>query len=119
MTMIGYVRVSRLDQHTEAQTPRLREYGCTRIFTDAGVSGTKASLPEWDRCLDHLRQGDTLVTVRLDRIVRSLSNLIEVVQRLAKRGVDLVVLGQSIDTTTPAGRLTFHIIGAIAELSAT
>jgi DNA invertase Pin-like site-specific DNA recombinase len=115
VTTIGYERVSRLDQHPEAQAARLREHGCARIFTDHGVSGVKASRPQWDKCLDHLRQGDTLVTVRLDRIGRSIANLIEVVQLLAERGVDLVVLDQAIDTTTPAGRLMFHIIGAIAE----
>jgi DNA invertase Pin-like site-specific DNA recombinase len=115
VTTIGYERVSRLDQHPEAQAARLREHGCARIFTDHGVSGVKASRPQWDKCLDHLRQGDTLVTVRLDRIGRSIANLIEVVQLLADRGVDLVVLDQAIDTTTPAGRLMFHIIGAIAE----
>jgi len=115
MAVIGYERVSRLDQHPEAQAARLREHDCTRIFTDHGVSGVKASRPEWDRCLDHLRQGDTLVTVRLDRIGRSLANLIEVVQLLADRGVDLIVIDQAIDTTTPAGRLMFHVIGAIAE----
>jgi DNA invertase Pin-like site-specific DNA recombinase len=113
--MIGYKRVSRLDQHPEAQAARLRERGCVRIFTDHGISGTRASRPQWDKCLDHLREGDTLVTVRLDRIGRSLANLIEVVQRLAERRVDLIVLDQAIDTTTPAGRLMFHVIGAIAE----
>lgn len=107
--------MSRLDQHPEAQAARLREYGCARIVTDHGVSGVKASRPQWDRCLDHLRQGDTLVTVRLDRLGRSLKHLIEVVQLLGGRGVDLVVLDQSIDTTTPASRLVFHVIGAIAE----
>src|SRR5271165_6072565 len=113
--MIGYERVSRLDQHREAQAARLREHGCVRIFTDHGVTGTKASRRQWDKCLDHLRQGDTLVTVRLDRIGRSMANLIEVVQLLAERGVDLVVLDQAIDTTTPAGRLMFHVLGSLAE----
>ena len=115
MAVIGYERVSRLDQHPEAQAARLREHGCARIFTDRGVSGMKASRPQWDKCLDHLRQGDTLVTVRLDRIGRSIANLIEVVQLLAEHGVDLIVLDQAIATTTPAGRLMFHVIGAIAE----
>jgi DNA invertase Pin-like site-specific DNA recombinase len=115
MAMIGYERVSRLVQHPEAQTARLRHHGCTPIFTDHGAAGPRASRPEWDRCLDRLREGDKLVTVRLDRIGRSLANLIEIVQQLAERGVDLVVLDQAIDTTTSSGRPTFHIIGAIAE----
>lgn len=115
MTRFGYDRVSRIDQHPEAQAARLRDAGCERIFTDHGVSGARASRPEWDRCLDQLRQGDTLVTVRLDRIGRSLANLIDVVQQLGARNVDLIVLDQAIDTTTPAGRLMFHVIAAIAE----
>lgn len=115
MAVIGYERVSRLVQHPEAQTARLRDYGCTTVYTDHGVSGAKASRPQWDRCLDHLREGDTLVAVRLDRLGRSLTNLIEVVQQLAGRGVDLVVLDQQIDTTTASGRLLFHMIAAIAE----
>ncbi len=113
--VIGYCRVSTTDQHPEAQAARLREHGCARIFTDHGVTGTKASRPEWDKCLDHLRAGDTLVTTRLDRIGRSLANLIEVVQQLGERGVNLVVLDQAIDTTTASGKLLFHVIGAIAE----
>lgn len=115
MAVIGYERVSRLVQHPEAQTARLRDYGCTMVYTDHGVSGAKTSRPQWDRCLDHLREGDTLVAVRLDRLGRSLKNLIEVVQQLADRGVDLVVLDQQIDTTTASGRLLFHMIAAIAE----
>jgi DNA invertase Pin-like site-specific DNA recombinase len=115
MVVIGYERVSRLVQHPEVQTARLRDYGCTTVYADHGVSGAKASRPQWDRCLDHLREGDTLVAVRLDRIGRGLKNLIAVVQQLADRGVDLVVLDQQIDTTTASGRLLFHVIGAIAE----
>jgi DNA invertase Pin-like site-specific DNA recombinase len=110
MAVIGYERVSRLDQHPEAQTARLREHGCSRIFTDHGVSGVKASRPQWHKCLDHLRQGDTLVTVRLDRIGRSIANLIEVVQLLAERAFSAsgtftigVAEGTSGDTWTVNG----------------
>jgi DNA invertase Pin-like site-specific DNA recombinase len=115
MAKIGYARVSTADQHPEAQAARLREHGCVTVFTDHGVSGTRASRPQWDRCLDHLRAGDTLVITKLDRIGRSLANLIEVVGQLGERGIGLVVLDQAIDTTTPGGRLTFHIFGAVAE----
>jgi DNA invertase Pin-like site-specific DNA recombinase len=118
MAMIGYTRVSTGDQHPEAQAVRLREHGCARIFTDHGVTGTKASRPQWDKCLDHLRAGDTLVIVKLDRIGRSLANLIEVVHELGERGVDLVVLDQALDTTTASGKLLFHILAAIAEWEA-
>ncbi len=115
MTKIGYSRVSTDDQHPEAQELRLREAGCELIFTDKGVSGTLASRPEWDRCLAYLRRGDQLVIVKLDRAGRSLKHLIEVVERLDQGGIDLVVLDQGIDTSTPAGKLLFHVIGAIAE----
>jgi len=115
---IGYARVSTTDQHPEAQAARLREHGCEQVFTDRGVSGSRASRPQWDKCLDHLRAGDTLVIAKLDRIGRSLANLIEVVHQLGERGVDLIVLDQSIDTTTASGKLLFHILAAIAEWEA-
>ena len=113
--LIGYSRVSTLDQHPEAQNERLKGAGCERIFTDHGVSGKLARRPQWDRCLDQLREGDTLVTVRLDRIGRSLRNLIDVAAMLQERGAELVVLDQGIDTRTPAGRLSYHMFGALAE----
>ena len=113
--LIGYSRVSTSDQHPEAQVERLKAAGCERIFTDHGVSGKLARRPEWDRCLDQLREGDTLVTVRLDRIGRSLRNLIDVAAMLQERGAELVVLDQGVDTRTPAGRLTYHMFAALAE----
>ena len=85
------------------------------MYVDHGASGAKASRPEWDKCLDRLEPGDTLVCVKLDRIGRSVRNLVDVVADLGKRGVDLVVLDQAIDTTTPGGRLVFHVLAAIAE----
>lgn len=117
MTKIGYARVSTVDQHPEAQRDRLIEAGCdpALIFTDHGASGAKASRPEWDRCRSQLRKGDTLVAVRLDRIGRSVRNLIEVAADLESRGVNLVILDQSIDTATPTGRMLFHVLAAIAE----
>ena len=115
---IGYSRVSTSDQHPEAQADRLAADGCERVFTDHGVSGRKASRPEWDRCLEHLRDGDTLVIVRLDRMGRSVRNLIEVVTSLEARGVNLRVLDQGIDTSTPTGRFTFHVLSALSEMEA-
>ena len=117
MTKCGYVRVSTRDQHPEAQAQRLVAAGCdpANIYTDEGVSGKLASRPRWDECLAYLRPGDMLVTVKLDRIGRSIKNLIEVVTFLQDRGVDLVVLDQNIDTTTPTGKLIFHVLAAIAE----
>ena len=111
---IGYARVSTLAQDNDPQLDRLAAANCERIYPDV-YTGTAASRPEWDRCLDALRAGDVLVIVRLDRVGRSVKNLIEVVNSLAARGVDLLVLDQAIDTTTPAGKLIFHVLAAIAE----
>ena len=115
MARIGYSRVSMDEQHPEAQEDRLRAEGCEEVFTDKGISGKLARRPKWDLCLAYLRRGDVLVTVRLDRIGRSVGNLIEVVRDLDARGIDLLVLDQAIDTTTPSGRLIFHVMAAIAE----
>jgi DNA invertase Pin-like site-specific DNA recombinase len=115
---IGYARVSTNDQHPEAQADRLKADGCERVFTDKGVSGRKASRPQWDKCLDHLREGDTLVVVRLDRMGRSVLNLIDVVNDLKAKGVDMRVIDQGIDTGTPAGKFFFHVMAALAEMEA-
>jgi DNA invertase Pin-like site-specific DNA recombinase len=113
--MIGYVRVSTSDQNPEAQAARLREHGCTQVFTDHGITGTAASRPQWDACRAFLRQGDALVVTKIDRIGRSVGNLVQAVSDLGRRGVDLIVLDQAIDTTTPAGRMLFHVLAAVAE----
>ena len=115
---VGYARVSTGDQHPEAQAERLRAAGCERIYTDKGVSGRLARRPEWDKLLDQLRRGDVLVCVRLDRVGRSVRNLVDVVGDLAERGVDLQVLDQQLDTTTPAGKMMFHVVAAISEFEA-
>jgi len=112
---IGSERVSTRDQHPEAQRARLLDAGCERVYCDHGVSGMKASRPEWDRCLDALREGDVLVVVRLDRIGRSVRHLVDVVGELERRGVDLVAIDQALDTSSPAGKLMFHVIAAIAQ----
>lgn len=111
---IGYARVSGSSQSNDPQVDRLKTAGCERIYTDV-ISGKLASRPEWDRCLDGLRAGDVLVIVRLDRIGRSVRNLIEVVNDLGARGADLLVLDQAIDTTTPSGKFMFHVLASLAE----
>lgn len=117
MSKVGYARVSTRDQHPEAQRERLIAAGCDPelIFTDHGVSGSRASRPEWDKCVAQLRRGDVLVSVRLDRIGRSVRNLLDIVQDMDNRGVDLVFLDQGIDTSTAMGKMLFTILGAVAE----
>jgi len=115
MAKIGYARVSTSDQNPEAQAARLREHGCMRVFTDHGVTGRLASRPQWDACRAFLRDGDVLVVTKLDRIGRSVGNLVSVAGELHQLGVDLVVLDQAIDTGSPAGRMLFHVLAAIAE----
>jgi DNA invertase Pin-like site-specific DNA recombinase len=114
---IGYGRVSTRDQNPDSQRDALLLAGCDpeHLFIDHGVTGKLAKRPQWDACLNYLRSGDVLVITRLSRAARSLRNLLDVVDQLRERGIDLVVLKQQIDTTTPAGRLAFHVMAAIDE----
>jgi DNA invertase Pin-like site-specific DNA recombinase len=115
---IGYSRVSTNDQHPEAQEAELRAAGAERVFTDLGQSGRKASRPEWDRLRDQLRAGDVLMITKLDRAGRSVKHLVELAEWLKGSGIDLVVTSQGIDTSTPVGRMLFHVLAAIAEFEA-
>ncbi len=117
MARYGYARVSTRSQTDDSQLDALHAAGCQRIWTDT-ASGRLARRPEWDKCLDYLRAGDELVITRLSRMARSVRHLTEVAALLAEREVDLVVLKQGIDTTTPAGRFLFHVIGAMDEMLA-
>ncbi|MBJ7353767.1 MAG: recombinase family protein [Thermoleophilaceae bacterium] len=111
---IGYARVSTLDQDPALQLDALNEAGCSRIFEDR-ASGSLATRPELAKALDHLRAGDTLVVWRLDRLGRSLKDLVRIVEDLAEREIGFCSLHESIDTTSPTGKLTFHLFGALAE----
>ena len=112
--LIGYARVSTIDQHPELQLDALTNTGCLKIFTDT-ASGKTDSRPELDRMLDQLRPGDTVVVWRLDRLGRSIAHLIELTDHFADRGVEFCSLTEGIDTTTPGGRLVFHIFAALAQ----
>ncbi len=101
-------------QKEDSQVDELTAYGCDKIFTDK-VTGKLAERPELDKALAYLREGDVLVITRLSRAMRSLKHMIQLAEDLDARGVGLVVLKQAIDTTTPHGRLVFHIIAAIDE----
>lgn len=114
MSLIGYGRVSTADQNLDSQTDALTAAGVDRVFIEK-ITGTLASRPELDRALDHLRAGDVLVVTRLDRLGRSVKNLIELAQRLQEAGVALRVIEQNIDTSTSTGRMFYHMLAAIAE----
>lgn len=111
---IGYARVSTLDQNPDLQLDALTQAGCYRIYTDR-ASGALDRRPELTKALDQLRPGDTLVVWKLDRLGRSLRNLIDVVKGLEDRGVGFKSIHENLDTTTSGGRLVFHIFGALAE----
>ncbi len=112
--LVGYARVSTLDQNPALQIDALKAVGCERIFTEK-ASGVQRDRPELMAALGFLRSGDTLVVWKLDRLARSMQQLIETVDGLHGRGIDLRSLTESIDTATPGGRLIFHIFGALAE----
>jgi DNA invertase Pin-like site-specific DNA recombinase len=111
---VGYARVSTGEQDLALQLDALQRDECERTFQDT-ASGAASSRPQLDACLDHLRAGDTLVVWRLDRLGRSLRHLIDVVAELERREVGFRSLSEGIDTTTAAGRMTFHVFGALAE----
>ena len=114
MAAIGYARVSTTDQDLALQLDALAKVGCTRIFEDT-ASGAKAERPGLAAALSFAREGDILTVWKLDRLGRSLSHLIETVSALKARGVGFRSLTESIDTTTPGGRLVFHIFGALGQ----
>ena len=115
MARIGYARVSTRAQSDDTQVDELTAYGCDKLFIDRGVSGKLAARPELDKAMAYLREGDVLVITRLSRAMRSLRHMIELAAELEAGGVGMVVLKQQIDTTTPQGRLVFHLLAAIDE----
>jgi DNA invertase Pin-like site-specific DNA recombinase len=111
---IGYARVSTGEQILDLQIDALQAAGCDQLFRDV-ISGSKDARPGLDQALSHLRTGDTLVVWRLDRLGRTLKYLIELLNQLAAREIGFRSLTEQIDTTTPGGKLIFHIFGALAE----
>jgi DNA invertase Pin-like site-specific DNA recombinase len=113
-SLVGYARVSTGDQNIDLQTDALQAAGCARVFTDT-ASGSLAERPQLSAALDYLRDGDTLVVWRLDRLGRYIRHLIDTVVILQERGIGFRSIQESIDTTASGGRLVFHVFCALAE----
>lgn len=112
--IIGYTRVSTQDQNPQLQLDALTTAGCEEVFHEK-ATGVARERPELTACLRTLRKGDTLVVWKLDRLARSLKDLVQIVHDLETRHVGFKSLTESIDTTSSGGRLVFHIFGALAE----
>lgn len=112
---IGYMRISKGEQTTDLQEDALASALCEKTFRDV-MSGAKDERPQFLEMLEFARPGDTIVVWRLDRLGRSLKHLIETVMDLQARGINFLSLTESIDTSTPGGKFTFHLFGALAEM---
>lgn len=112
---IGYARVSTDDQSVNLQLDALRRVGCDRVFTDTGLSGAIHDRPALNEALGALVPGDQLIIWKLDRLGRSLSQLIQTVTDLESHNIGLVSISEVIDTSSPGGVLIFHIMGALAQ----
>lgn len=114
--IIGYARTSTLDQAAglEAQLRDLSASGCTKIFKEQ-VSSVDTKRPEMERALDYVREGDTLVVTKLDRLARSMANLVDITSKLKAKGVELRVLALNLDTGTATGKLMLNLLGSVAE----
>jgi DNA invertase Pin-like site-specific DNA recombinase len=111
---IGYARVSTDEQSQDAQLDALNEAGCVKIYHEK-YSGKSKTRPELERMMDTLRKGDIVIVQRLDRLGRSLKDLIELLDGFKQQGVQFISLNEKIDTTTAIGELAFHMIGSIAQ----
>lgn len=114
MAIFGYARVSTIDQNLDAQKDALLKYGCEKIYYEK-ASGKNVERPQLQKLLSSLREKDVVVVYKLDRLARSLKDLIDLVNELANKKVDFVSISDGIDTSTAVGKLMFHLVGAFAE----
>ena len=114
MSKVGYARVSSTGQSLEVQLQKLNDRKCERIYREKR-SGRTAERPEFKACMNYLREGDTLVITKLDRLARSVAHLSQIAKEFEKEGINLIVIDQNIDTSTSTGRLLFNMLAAIAE----
>ena len=112
--LIGYARVSTVDQNLALQREALTEAGCEKIFTEQ-MSGAVAHRPQLADAISYARSGDTIIVWKLDRLARSIKQLIDTIESLRVRGIGFRSLTEALDTTTAQGRLVFHMFGALAE----
>lgn len=112
--LVGYARVSTQDQNLDLQIDALKAAGCEKIFIEK-ASGAQRDRPELQAAIEYARSGDTLVVWKLDRLARSIKQLIEAIEGLGGRSIGFSSLTEAIDTTTAGGRLIFHVFGALAE----
>ena len=112
---IGYARVSTQDQNLDLQLEALTKAGCKKVFDDK-ISGSRAERPGLTKALEMLREGDTLVVWKLDRLGRSVKNLVDLISELHRQGVQFKSLTDAIDTGTPSGRFFFHVMASLAEM---
>lgn len=113
--LIGYARVSTIEQNLDLQKEALKQAGCAKIYEDT-MSGLRANRPGLDQAVEHLREGDTFVVWKLDRLGRSVKNLIEFVNRLEKNKVHFKSLTDQIDTSSTMGRFFFHVMASLAQM---
>ncbi|WP_182103195.1 recombinase family protein [Niallia taxi] len=115
MAIIGYARVSSLGQDYEQQVEQLKNYGCTKIFSEKQSGAKKENRKALSEAIEYLRKGDKLVVTKIDRLARSVRDLQNIANELDEKGIGLVFLKENIDFSTPAGKLMFTMLGAIAE----